>query len=73
MIANTVVLALDNIVVDEDGISFMKMLNLIFTIIFTVEMGLKILGLGLAGYFRDNMNKFDCLIVIISLIELSIL
>ena len=51
----------------------MRELNLSFTIIFTIEMALKIIGLGLVGYFRDKMNLFDSSIVIISLVELVLL
>lgn len=32
----------------------------------------KIAGLTLEGYLADNFNRFDCVIVIISLIELSV-
>ncbi len=44
----------------------MKTFNLIFTIIFTVELGIKLFALGLSGYIRDTMNVFDCIIVVIS-------
>lgn len=44
----------------------MKLFNLIFTIIFTVELAIKLFALGLKGYVKDTMNIFDCIIVIIS-------
>jgi hypothetical protein len=47
-------------------------MNLAFTIIFTIDMGLKLLGLGVAGYLRDKMNIFDGLIVALSLMEIGI-
>lgn len=48
-------------------------MNLTFTIIFTVEMGLKLMGYGVLGYLRDPMNVFDGSIVIISLVEIFFL
>jgi hypothetical protein len=44
--------------------------NLVFTIIFAVEMVLKLFGLGLKKYVADNFNVFDGIIVIVSLVEL---
>lgn len=45
-------------------------INFSFTIIFLVEMVIKILGLGPVNYVRDYMNCFDGTIVIISIVEL---
>ncbi|XP_075240799.1 voltage-dependent T-type calcium channel subunit alpha-1G-like isoform X6 [Convolutriloba macropyga] len=44
--------------------------NLVFSIIFAVEMLLKLLVYGLFGYLKNGYNLFDGFIVIISLIEL---
>jgi len=38
--------------------------------LFLVEMIVKQIGLGLKGYFVDRFNQFDCLIVIISTIDI---
>lgn len=67
---NTVVLSLDGIITDEKGHKILDELNFTFTIIFNIEMGLKLLGLGVKNYLRDYMNLFDGTIVIISDIEL---
>merc|ERR1711968_72003 len=54
-----------------DGLTtFLAITNLIFCIIFAVEMLLKQFALGME-YFSDNFNCFDCLIVIISFLELA--
>jgi hypothetical protein len=45
--------------------------NIVFISIFTVEAVLKILGHGIKFYFLENWNKFDFLIVILSLIALD--
>jgi hypothetical protein len=41
-------------------------------LIFALEMVIKLIGLGLKGYFQEFFNIFDCLIVILSLIDLSL-
>jgi len=45
-------------------------MNFAFTIIFAVEMCLKVFGFGVKGYLRDMMNIIDGLIVIVSLVEI---
>lgn len=45
--------------------------NYIFTVIFGLEMALKLFGLGIKKYLSDNFNIFDGVIVIISIIEIS--
>lgn len=47
--------------------------NNAFTIIFTIELGLKLMGMGVMDYLRDYMNVFDALIVAISLVDLIFL
>ena len=47
------------------------MLNLIFTVVFTSEVAIKLIGLGYKDYFKDRYNIFDLVVVIISLIELK--
>ena len=44
--------------------------NLVFTIVFIIEMLLKIIGFGIKGYVSDKMNLFDGLIVLLSITEL---
>lgn len=48
-------------------------MNLVFTIIFVVEMGLKLFGLGVVAYLRDPMNYLDGAVVILSVVELTVL
>jgi hypothetical protein len=51
---------------------FLGTCNLTLTIIFAVEMSLRILGSGCQPYWRKGFNIFDGLVVILSLLELSI-
>ena len=46
-------------------------MNLTFTIIFTVEVVIKIIGIGTRGFVADKFNIFDATIVLVSLIELA--
>ena len=48
----------------------LEKINLGFTAIFIVEAVLKLIGLGPKAYFIDNWNRFDFLIVVLSVVEL---
>jgi hypothetical protein len=47
--------------------------NLLFTIIFALDVLFKVTGLGFFDYIRDKMNIFDLLVVLLSLIEILFL
>lgn len=64
---NTVMLSLDGFVEDE---VLLSEFNVAFTIIFTIEFGLKLFALGFRDYIRDRLNVFDAAIVVISLYEI---
>ena len=73
IIANTFTLALDKYPAYPDWVlDTLSVFNLIFTAIFTAEVVLKIIAMGTRMYFKDNFNRFDFLIVVISLVELQI-
>lgn len=69
---NTIILSLDGLL-PESSEDTMNQFNFAFTIIFTVELGVKVLGQGLVEYIRDTMNRFDAVIVALSLVELFFL
>lgn len=69
---NTIILALDGLVPDSST-DTLNSFNFAFTIIFTIELGIKLIGMGPVSYMRDTMNVFDALIVALSLVELFIL
>ena len=46
MILNTWVLAMDGLMTDPTSITVLENFNLTFTIVFTIEMGLKLIGYG---------------------------
>merc|ERR1740138_1520382 len=44
--------------------------NIIFFVLYTLEMLLKWTGLGLKQYFSDVWNQFDCFLVLVSAFDL---
>ncbi|GMI12884.1 hypothetical protein TrLO_g3687 [Triparma laevis f. longispina] len=68
IIANTVVLAMEEPFLDETTEQNLMFANEIFTFIFTIEMFLKQFSLGFK-YFNENWNIFDMVIVWVSLAE----
>ncbi|OMJ67420.1 hypothetical protein SteCoe_35430 [Stentor coeruleus] len=47
--------------------SFLDLANIVFVIIFAIEMVLKIIGLGPGFYFADSWNRFDFLVTVLSI------
>eukprot|EP00662_Eupelagonemidae_sp_cell21_P046554 gene46554-44370_t len=47
---------------------FLETSNYVFIAVFTLEAVIKILGLRLRAYFSDNWNRFDFVIVFVSLV-----
>ena len=50
VVLNTFVLAMDGTLVEEEQVKALDTMNYTFTMVFSVEMGLKILGYGVIGY-----------------------
>lgn len=71
ILLNTIVLAMDKYPEFEGEISeIFWYANVVFTVIFTVEVVLKLVGLGVKGYSADKFNLFDAFIVVVSIIEM---
>eukprot|EP00045_Choanoeca_perplexa_P018233 m.282974 g.282974 ORF g.282974 m.282974 type:complete len:1665 (+) comp17755_c0_seq4:1769-6763(+) len=49
---------------------FFEIAELIFVVIFVMEMLVKMYGLGIKGYFSSKFNTFDCLVVTGSVLEM---
>ena len=69
--ANTVVLSMEYASMSETYEAVLDTVNLALTIIFAVEAGLKIVGLGITEYSADRWNMFDLFVVAVSLIEIA--
>ena len=50
----------------------LEMINLVFFVIFTLEMIVKVIALGPKMYIKDNFNIFDASIVLISMVDVVI-
>ncbi|KAL4477029.1 hypothetical protein ABPG72_011726 [Tetrahymena utriculariae] len=72
VLLNTIVLCMDGIIPPSNAY-ILDTFNFIFTILFAVDMGLKIIGMGLTMYASDKMNIFDAVIVSLSIFELIFL
>jgi len=70
IILNTLTLALDQYPELPDlFLNILAVFNFIFTLIFTLEVILKMIGLGGREFIKERFNQFDLLIVIISILE----
>ena len=70
IILNTGVLAWDHLGASATEIKIMEYANLAFSVVFFMEMFVKLLGLGFKEYFRDRFNDFDAVIVFISTLDI---
>jgi voltage-dependent calcium channel L type alpha-1S len=68
-VTNTFILASETY---DDGswfVTFNEITNYIFTLIFFMEMALKMFGLGIKEYFKEGFNVFDSVVVMFSIID----
>jgi Ion transport protein len=71
IILNTLVLALDKYPVDLKQTSILEKVNIMFTLIFTLEMVIKMVAIGVKNYFKGGaFNIFDCVIVAASIADI---
>ena len=70
VILNTIVLSIDHYGISNELSNTLSIINTCFTYIFLVEMMVKLLAKGIRNYFKDYMNYFDAVVVIVSIIEL---
>lgn len=73
IILNTMCLAMDKYPKYEEEwiILVLSNLNFIFTVIFTAEAVIKMVGLGFKEFNKEKFNQFDLVIVIISIAEMQ--
>lgn len=70
--ANTIVLGLDRYPIQDEEYERLELLNFIFSIVFTIEVILKLTGLGLRGFVMDRFNIFDAFVVTIGFVDVLI-
>ena len=59
ILLNSIVLGTESYMMPVWVGEMQRVSNIVFTVIFTIEMVLKLLGLGFIGYVQDNFNIFD--------------
>ena len=70
IIVNTIILALDSYPVNIKLQMFIEWANIMFTVIFLFECGVRMLGYGAKIYFKDVANLFDFIVILFSLADL---
>ncbi len=72
VLGNSLILSLDAYDNKPSTIEFLVWANKSFTVIFSIEMILKLCGLGVKDYLRDEYNLFDGMLVIISVVDITL-
>ncbi|MEJ1285908.1 hypothetical protein NN561_016907 [Cricetulus griseus] len=72
IVVNTVFMAMEHYPMTEAFDAMLQAGNIVFTVFFTMEMAFKIIAFDPYYYFQKKWNIFDCVIVTVSLLELSI-
>jgi len=72
IMGNTLVLSMDDYNNKPSTTRYLSIANKVFTIIFSVEMILKLQVLGIEDYVRDGFNLFDGVLVIISVFDMAL-
>lgn len=70
IIANFLLLGLEHHEMDQDFAKWLSVGNLVLTTVFTLEMLVKQVALGLVRYLKDWFNVYDAVIVLSSLVEI---
>ena len=71
ILINTLLLCMEYADMPSGYAKGLEVCNLILTIMFILELVLKVGGMGFTEYAKDNFNLFDAVVVLISIIELA--
>ncbi|CAG5037441.1 unnamed protein product [Parnassius apollo] len=69
---NTLVLASEHYQQPHYLDKFQNYANYLFVVLFTIEMLVKMYALGFQGYFVSLFNRFDCFVMVCSIVELAL-
>ncbi|XP_075340375.1 sodium channel protein type 2 subunit alpha-like [Odontesthes bonariensis] len=72
IVLNTLFMALEHYPMTDEFNTMLTVGNLVFTVIFTAEMVLKLIAMDPYYYFQQGWNIFDGVIVCLSLMELGL-
>jgi hypothetical protein len=70
IILNTISLAVEFAHMPDSLKDVLSIVNYVFAGVFLIEMILKLIGLGVCVYLRDNFNIFDAIVVVLSFVEI---
>ena len=70
IVLNVIFMALVSFPVDPTLKTFLDSANLVFVVIFAIEMTSKMIGLRINYYFADSWNRFDCVVTLLSILAL---
>jgi len=72
IIINTIILSLDRHPISKKEEEVHVYFHNILASIFLVELLIKILGLGFRTYWKELFNRFDCVIVLLSAVDMLV-
>jgi hypothetical protein len=72
IVLNIVVMAMNYEGATSSYINALDTLNLVFTMVFIIEAILKLIALGIGGYFYYSWNVFDFFVVFCSIVDLLV-
>ncbi|XP_005755961.1 sodium channel protein type 4 subunit alpha B-like, partial [Pundamilia nyererei] len=72
IIVSTIFTAMEHYPMMEEFMETLVIAELVFRVIFAAEMIIKLVALGLHGYFQVRWHIFDFILVIISLVQLGL-
>lgn len=70
ILLNTLAMALEHYKMDKVFAKVLENCNLVFTVVFIMEMILKLIAFGLKEYCKNSWNLFDGTIVILSILDM---
>lgn len=70
IVVNSILLALDKYPESKYLSDALEKANIGFSLLFVIELVIKLAGLGFSGYFMDSFNVYDCIIVLASLLDI---
>ena len=72
ILVNSIILMLDRVNVSQNETNIIEKINTVLVSFFTIEQVLLLLGVGFKNFYKDLMNIWDFIIVLVSLIEIII-
>ena len=70
IVVNLILLSLEHYDQPDSLTNFLFICNVVLTVVFGVELILKLIGLNPSGYIKDRLNVFDALVVFVSVLEM---